>query len=106
MHPKAIKPSPAVAEGRTQASSRQQHAPATTIKGNIAPSFKLFIMSSESITEAGNLTVAGINAQAPKLLKKLSDALKQKGLSVIKMVRIYTVIRKAVLEVQAILAEK
>lgn len=64
-------------------------------------------MSNEAIQlEAGKLTIAGIQAQLPKMLKKLSDALKQKGLTVAKMVRIYTVIRKAVVEVEAILAEK
>lgn len=56
--------------------------------------------------KTGQLIIAGITSGVPKLFKRINDALKAKGLTVVKLVRIYSVIETAVKEIEAIVKEK
>lgn len=48
----------------------------------------------------------GIFSNVPKLFKRINDALKTKGITFAKMVRIYSVIETAVKDIEAIAKEK
>lgn len=56
--------------------------------------------------KAGQLATYGIFGSVPKLVKRINDALKRKGITIGKMVRIYAVFEKAVEDIEAIAKEK
>lgn len=56
--------------------------------------------------KAGQLTIAGIFSNVPKFFKRINDALKTKGITIAKMIRIYSAIETAVKEIEAIVKEK
>lgn len=56
--------------------------------------------------KAGALATVGIFAGIPKFIKRINDALKTKGITVAKMVRMYAVIETAVKDIEAIAKEK
>ena len=56
--------------------------------------------------KAGQLTIAGIFAGTPKLFKRITDALKAKGITVAEMFKMYAVIEQAVKDIEAIAKEK
>jgi hypothetical protein len=75
-------------------------------KGNSAPSKFKFMNVQQIEQKAGQLATAGIFAGIPRLIKRVNDALKKKGITVAKMVRMYAVIEKAVEDIEAIAKEK
>lgn len=64
------------------------------------------LTQTELVRKAGTLAIQGITADLPKFIKRVTDAFKAKGLTLTKLVRMYSVIEKAVSEIEAIIKEK
>jgi hypothetical protein len=62
--------------------------------------------SAEQSTLAGKLAVAAAETGIKAFLAKISKAIKTKGITFEKVLRIYVVVNKAVKDVEAIIAEK
>ena len=62
--------------------------------------------SVEQSTLAGKLAVQAAESGIKAFLAKISKAIKTKGITFEKVLRIYTVVNKAVKDVEAIIAEK
>lgn len=64
------------------------------------------LTQTELEKKSGALAIQGITAGLSKFIKRITNAFKAKDLTLAKLVRMYSVIEKAVSEIEAIIKEK